>query len=59
MCPAILDVETFEKDQVLIEKGKHKNAKEKVITTYYLSGKLFCDCCCSAMDGVSGTFKNG
>ena len=59
MCPPIIDVETFEKAQVMIEKGKHKNAKEKAITTYYLSGKLFCDCCGSAMDGVSGTSKNG
>ena len=59
MCPPIIDVETFEKAQTLLESNKKLNAKEKADIPYYLTGKLYCGNCGSLMVAGSGTSHTG
>ena len=58
-CPAIIDVETFEKVQARIKSNKRMAGKQKATAEYLLSGKLYCGHCGSPMQGVSGTGKSG
>ncbi|MDO5501287.1 MAG: recombinase family protein [Propionibacteriaceae bacterium] len=65
--PQIVDDETFEKVQRMFAVNKRRGAKSKVelaamgddAPDYWLTGKLFCHRCGSAMEGVSGTSKTG
>ena len=57
--PMIIDEEKFERVQKLLDKKKHKNAKGKAITEYYLSGKLICGRCGSEYVGSNGKSHTG
>jgi DNA invertase Pin-like site-specific DNA recombinase len=58
-CPAIVDVETFERVQQRMDMNKHAPAMAKAKVPYLLTGKLFCGPCGDKMVGVSGTGKHG
>ena len=58
--PRIVDDNTFQEAQVMLEKNKKAPARAKAIEDQYLlTTKLFCGHCESAMVGVSGTSKTG
>lgn len=58
-CPAIIDLDTFNRAQDKIAVHKRAPAKSKAKTEYLLSGKMFCGYCSEPMTGVSGTGRNG
>lgn len=57
--PAIIDVETFEKAQVMLKVNKRAPAHKWTKADYILTEKLFCGCCGDMMVGISGTSKTG
>lgn len=57
--PAIIDVETFEKAQVMLKVNKRAPAHKWAKADYILTEKLFCGCCGDMMVGISGTSKTG
>ena len=57
--PRIVDDETFEKVQQIVNRNKHAPASAKSNVNYYLTGKLFCGQCGGNMVGDSGTSKTG
>ena len=57
--PRIIDDETFEKVQKMLETKKRLAGKQKAVIEYYLTGKIFCLHCGASMFGVSGTARNG
>lgn len=57
--PAIIDEETFEKVQEVLNKNKKAPARAKAKTEYLLTTKLFCGTCKEMMVGVCGTSRNG
>ena len=59
MVPPIIDVKTFETAQIILDKGRQKNGREKADVTYFLSGKVYCGSCGSLMVGAKGTSKTG
>ncbi len=58
-CPAIIDEDTFYRAQEKLKSNKRDSGKNKAITRYLLSGKVFCGHCGGKMVGVSGTSKTG
>ena len=57
--PAIVDVETFQKVQVMLKMNKRAPAHKRTKSDYLLTEKLFCGHCGSMMVGVSGTSRTG
>lgn len=57
--PAIIDKDTFNKVQFRLKENQRAPARAKAQTEYLLSGKLFCGHCGRAMNGDSGTGRNG
>ena len=58
--PRIVDDDTFEQAQILMEKNKKAPARAKAIEDFYLlTTKLYCGHCKSAMTGISGTSHTG
>ena len=57
--PALIDQETFDRVQAIIERHKHAPAAAKAKECYILSGKLYCGYCGSHMIGETGTSKTG
>lgn len=56
--PAIIDTDVFEQAQKIMEKNKKAPARAKAVEErFYLTTKLFCGYCGSAMSGKSGTSK--
>jgi DNA invertase Pin-like site-specific DNA recombinase len=58
-CPALIDKDTFDKVQERISENKRTGCKNAAKVEYFLSGKIFCGPCGSAMVGVSGKGKCG
>lgn len=58
-CPALIDEETFRKVQDMLDKNRHTGAANKAKVDYWLSGKIYCGHCGSAMQGTAGTGKGG
>lgn len=58
-CPALIDRDTFDKVQKLVEHTKRAPARARAKVEYYLSGKLFCGVCGEQMIAVGGTSTNG
>lgn len=58
-CPALIDKETFDKVQVLLERTKKAPARAKAKVEYYLAGKLYCGECGEKLVAVGGTSRNG
>ena len=57
--PAIIDKETFEKVQTILNKKMQAPARGKAIVDYILSGKVFCGHCGKLMTGSASTSKTG
>jgi len=58
--PRIIDDETFEQAQIILEKNKKAPARSKAIDEHYLlSTKIFCAFCGAALNGDSGHSKTG
>lgn len=57
--PAIIDVETFQKAQVMLKVNRRAPAHKWAKADYLLTEKLFCGCCGEMMAGISGTSKTG
>lgn len=57
--PPIIDKAIFEKVQIMLEKNKKSKAKYTAKVDYLLSGKVYCGHCGEAINGESGTAKNG
>ena len=55
----IIDDETFEKVQKMLDTKKRLAGKCKAVVEYYLTGKVFCLHCGASMFGVSGTNGSG
>lgn len=58
-CPALIDRDTFDKVQKLVEHTKRAPGRARAKVEYYLSGKLFCGVCGEQMIAVGGTSTNG
>lgn len=58
-CPAIIDIDLWDKVQDKLRKTKKAPAAATAKTDYLLSGKLFCGYCGAPMCGESGTSRNG
>ena len=59
-CPAIIDKDTFEQAQNIIQMHKRTRGHKVVDDVrFILTGKLFCGMCGATMTGVSGTSKTG
>lgn len=58
-CPALIDRETFDKVQNLVEHTKRAPARARAKVEYYLAGKLLCGVCGEQMIAVGGTSTNG
>lgn len=58
-CPALIDRDTFDKVQKLVERTKRAPARTRAKVEYYLAGKLFCGVCGEPMIAVGGTSTNG
>lgn len=59
-CPAIVDIETFNKCQERLENNKRiRGQKKSEDVDFLLTGKLFCGMCGTTMVGDSGTSRNG
>lgn len=57
--PPIIDKETFEKVQQILQSKKKPRGKQRMNDEYLLSGKLFCGKCGSPMSAQTGTGKSG
>lgn len=57
--PKIIDVETFNKVQEMLQKNKKAPSRAKAKREYLLTTKLFCGYCKELMSGYSGTSKSG
>ena len=57
--PALIDRDTFDKVQELVQRTKKAPARTRARVEYYLSGKLFCGVCGLPMIAVGGTSNNG
>lgn len=57
--PQIVDKETFDKIQSMIQRNRKSKARSKAKMEYLLSGKVFCGHCKASMIGDSGTGKSG
>ena len=57
--PALVDRETFDRVQLIIESHKHAPAMAKAKERYILSGKLYCGYCGYRLAGESGVGKSG
>jgi DNA invertase Pin-like site-specific DNA recombinase len=57
--PALIDRETWDKVQALVERTKRAPARARAKVEYYLSGKLFYGVCGEQMIAVGGTSTNG
>jgi hypothetical protein len=57
--PQIVDKETFNKIQSMIQRNRKSKARSKAKMEYLLSGKVFCGHCKASMIGDSGTGKSG
>ena len=58
--PRIVDNDTFNQAQIMLEKNKKAPARAKAKQEMYLlSSKMFCGQCESSITGVSGTSRNG
>lgn len=55
--PAIIDVNSFNEVQEILETNRHSPAHSKAKAEYLLTTKLFCGHCKEMMVGVSGTSK--
>lgn len=55
--PSIVDIETFNEAQKILEKNKRAPAHQKAKIEYLLTTKLFCGHCKEMMVGVCGTSK--
>jgi len=59
-CPAIIDIELFDKVQKRLESAKPARGRRVVDDIiYHLSGKLYCGHCGGRMIGDSGTARSG
>lgn len=58
-CPALIDRETFNRVQTMVERTKKAPARGKAKVEYYLAGKLFCGKCGEPLLAVGGTSRNG
>lgn len=58
-CPAIIDKETFDKNQARLALNRRTAGKNKSKANYALTGKLYCGNCGSTMPGVSGKGRGG
>jgi DNA invertase Pin-like site-specific DNA recombinase len=56
--PSIIDLETFEEAQKLLDKNKKAGGRNKAKYRYLLSGKIKCGICDSAMCGNSSTINH-
>lgn len=56
-CPALIDKETFEKVQNIMEQNKRLNIQQHGKKVYILSGKLFCANCGARMYGNCKTTR--
>ena len=57
--PAIVDPETFDKAQALIERNRQGYIQKRKAEKYMLLGKLYCGECGSVMTADAGTSKTG
>lgn len=57
--PRIIDDETFNNTQAIMQKNKKAPARARAKTEYLLTTKLFCGHCKDMMTGYSGTSKTG
>jgi len=58
--PQIIDDDTFNAVQKLMQKNKKAPERKKTVEeNYLLTTRIFCGCCESPMIGVSGTSKTG
>lgn len=57
--PAIIDRETFEECNRIMDEHKHKQREVYLEKPYILSGKLYCGYCNSLMTAETGTSKTG
>ena len=57
--PTIIDEELFDRVQAIIKKHQHSPGIGKADESYFLTTKLFCGKCKSAMVGTSGTSHSG
>lgn len=57
--PALIDLETFAKDQTMLAQNRKAPARKWTKADYLLTGKLFCGLCGATMVGESGTGKSG
>ena len=57
--PAIIDKETFDKVQEMLEVNQHRTVKHWIYGEYLLSGRMFCSKCGEVYIGESGTGKSG
>lgn len=56
-CPALVDIDTFEKCKKIADAAKRAPGARKAKVDYQLSGKLFCGMCGATMVGESGKGK--
>ena len=57
--PVIIDRDTFDAVQAVLNSKKHARGKQRRNTQYLLSGKVFCGECGSPMSGMSGISASG
>lgn len=58
-CPAIIDVNLFNRCEARAKLNKRNPGHNKATADYILNGKLFCGHCGASMIGDSGTGKSG
>lgn len=58
-CPAIIDVDLFNRCEARAKLNKRNPGHNKATVDYILNGKLFCGHCGASMIGDSGTGKSG
>lgn len=58
-CPAIIDIQTWNKVQTLVKQAKKTIGNQRTVIDYYLRGKIFCGDCGSTMQGESIRKYNG
>jgi DNA invertase Pin-like site-specific DNA recombinase len=57
--PPILDKQTFQEVQRILETKPNPRGRRRDVADYILTGKLFCGHCGEAMVGICGTSRNG
>lgn len=57
--PAIIDKDTFDRVQTILNRKAQAPARGKAIVDYMLSGKVFCGYCGKLMTGTASTSKTG